>query len=198
MILLTDQRSHLTFSLRELLASRGSEVEILLPEQAEAILSMNSSPLIIAPGPCDNGEGGRLAEVIARCRGEIPVLGVGTGLHALALAFGAKLTRSWKVSFGKAAGVIHDGRTLFEGIPSPMQVGRYDAHVVDEDDLPEVLEISAHSKEGEIMALRHCEEPIEGVQFHPESLLTPRGEQLIDNFLETYCNGRVTKPSREK
>ena len=182
-VLVLDNYDSFTFNLVQYLGELGTEPEVVRNDAAtvEELLE-RPSPLIVSPGPCTPAEAGISTEAIRRF-GEagMKVLGVCLGHQALAAAFGARVVRGEPVH-GKKAAVEHDGRTVFRGLPSPLEAGRYHSLVVDPD-LPGCLERSAHFK-GTVMGVRHRELPVEGVQFHPESVLTGQGKGILRNFLD--------------
>jgi anthranilate synthase/aminodeoxychorismate synthase-like glutamine amidotransferase len=139
--------------------------------------------VVISPGPGRPEQAGVSVDLVRDLAGRVPILGVCLGHQALALAFGAAVTRAPTLMHGKTSPVMHDGRTLFAGLPVPFEATRYHSLVVDDATLPEVLEVSARTPEGVVMGLRHRRFPIEGVQFHPESILTVEGKRLLSNFL---------------
>ena len=149
------------------------EVEALAPER-----------ILLSPGPCTPQEAGISIELIRRFAGRTPILGVCLGHQAIGAAFGGNVIRAPKLMHGKTSEVEHDGKTIFRGIATPMTCTRYHSLIVSEKNLPGELEISARTADGTIMGLRHRKYPVEGVQFHPESVLTDDGKQLIKNFLE--------------
>ncbi len=148
----------------------------------EDILELRPSAIVISPGPGRPEDAGVTMPVIRALSGRVPILGVCLGHQAIAAAFGGRVVRAGRLMHGKASPILHNGRDLFEGLPSPFMAGRYHSLLVAEP-LPEVLEVTARTPEGEIMALRHREHPTFGVQFHPESVLTPEGLRLLRNFL---------------
>jgi len=145
---------------------------------------------MISPGPCTPNEAGISMDVIRHFAGRIPILGVCLGHQSIAQVFGGNVIRAERLMHGKTSEVLHDGRTIFTGIPSPFTAARYHSLIVEEETIPDVLEVSARTPEGEIMAIRHREYPVEGVQFHPESIITEHGKQLLRNFLTTYRKTR--------
>jgi anthranilate synthase/aminodeoxychorismate synthase-like glutamine amidotransferase len=153
----------------------------LTPEEVEAL---HPDRILLSPGPCTPQEAGISIPLIQHFAGKIPILGVCLGHQAIGAAFGGKVVRAPKLMHGKTSEVIHDGRTLFSGIASPMTCTRYHSLIVQENGLPRELEITARTEDGIIMGLRHRKYPVEGVQFHPESVLTHDGKRLIQNFLE--------------
>jgi anthranilate synthase/aminodeoxychorismate synthase-like glutamine amidotransferase len=180
-VLVLDNYDSFTYNLVQYLGELGAEVEVMRND-VDDLLERRPDRLIISPGPCTPNEAG-LSMQAARAFGErgTPVLGVCLGHQSLAQEFGGKVVRGEPVH-GKTAEMEHDGRTIYEGLDSPLVVGRYHSLVVDPDGLPSELEVSARAGDV-IMGLRHRELPVEGVQFHPESVLTPRGKQMLRNFL---------------
>jgi anthranilate synthase/aminodeoxychorismate synthase-like glutamine amidotransferase len=182
-VLVVDNYDSFTYNLVQYLGELGAEVEVVRNDHAsvEELLLRGYDRVIVSPGPCTPDEAGISIEVLRRFPAAgIPVLGVCLGHQALGQAYGGRVIRH-KPIHGKTEPVEHDGRTLFAGLPSPLTVGRYHSLVVDEQ-LPDVLEVSARGG-GVIMALRHKTLPAEGIQFHPESVLTDRGHDLLRNFL---------------
>jgi anthranilate synthase component 2 len=150
----------------------------------EEIESLRPTHIVISPGPCTPHEAGISIDAIKHFAGRVPILGVCLGHQSIGAAFGANIVRAQKLMHGKTSRVEHDGRTIFKNVTSPMTATRYHSLIVQEDSLPQALEVSARSEDGTIMGLRHRSEPIEGVQFHPESVLTDHGKKLIANFLK--------------
>jgi anthranilate synthase/aminodeoxychorismate synthase-like glutamine amidotransferase len=180
-VLVLDNYDSFTYNLVQYLGELGAEVEVMRND-VDDLLERRPDRLIVSPGPCTPNEAG-LSMRAVRGFGErgTPVLGVCLGHQSLAQEFGGKVVRGEPVH-GKTAEMEHDGRTIYEGLESPLVVGRYHSLVVDPDALPGELEVSARAGDV-IMGLRHRELPVEGVQFHPESVLTPRGKQMLRNFL---------------
>jgi anthranilate synthase/aminodeoxychorismate synthase-like glutamine amidotransferase len=180
-VLVVDNYDSFTYNLVQYLGELGAEVEVLRNDVAD-LLDREPDRLIVSPGPCTPNEAG-LSMRAVRGYGErgTPVLGVCLGHQSLAQEFGGKVVRGEPVH-GKTAMMQHDGRTIYEGLESPLVVGRYHSLVVDPGTLPGDLDVSARAGDV-IMGLRHRELPVEGVQFHPESVLTPEGKQMLGNFL---------------
>ncbi|MFM9045888.1 MAG: anthranilate synthase component II [Solirubrobacterales bacterium] len=182
-VLVIDNYDSFTFNLVQYLGELGATVEVVRNDQAsvEELLAGEFDRVVVSPGPCTPSEAGLSTEAIAAfARAGVPVLGVCLGHQALVEAFGGTVVRAEPIH-GKSAEVRHDDRTIFAGLPNPMVVGRYHSLVADPD-LPGELEVSSEY-DGIVMAVRHRELPAEGVQFHPESILTPEGRQMIANFL---------------
>jgi anthranilate synthase/aminodeoxychorismate synthase-like glutamine amidotransferase len=186
MVFVLDNYDSFTYNLVQYMGELGAEMTIrrndeLTPEEVE---SLHPDRILLSPGPCTPQEAGISIPLIRHFAGKVPILGVCLGHQAIGAAFGGKVVRAPKLMHGKTSEVIHDGRSLFSGIASPMTCTRYHSLIVAEDGLPRDLEITARTEDGIIMGLRHRKYPVEGVQFHPESVLTHDGKQLIQNFLE--------------
>jgi anthranilate synthase/aminodeoxychorismate synthase-like glutamine amidotransferase len=183
-VLVLDNYDSFTYNLVQFLGELGAEVEVVRNDRAtvDELLAGGYERCVVSPGPCTPNEAGITLELVRRmpAEGGVPTLGVCLGHQALAQAFGGKVTLHPPVH-GKATTIEHDGRTIFTGLSSPLTVGRYHSLVVDPE-LPDCLEASAHG-DGVLMAVRHRELPAEGVQFHPESVLTDQGKRLLANFL---------------
>lgn len=189
MVFVLDNYDSFTYNLVQYLGEMGETVEVRRNDQItpQEIELLGPSHIVISPGPCTPQEAGISIELIRHFSSKKPILGVCLGHQAIGAAFGGKVIRAKKVMHGKVSPIDHDGRTLFCGIPQPMTATRYHSLMVAEEGLPEQLEVSARTcDEGSsvIMGLRHRRYPIEGVQFHPESVLTDSGRRLLKNFLE--------------
>jgi anthranilate synthase/aminodeoxychorismate synthase-like glutamine amidotransferase len=190
MIFVLDNYDSFTYNLVQYLGELGAQVEVHRNDQVRVaeVEAMRPERILISPGPCTPREAGISIELIRRMAGCVPILGVCLGHQAIGEAFGGKVVRARTLMHGKTSEVEHDGRTIFKDVPSPMTATRYHSLIVAEEGLPADLEISAFTGSGEqksrvIMGLRHRKFPVEGVQFHPESVLTSSGKQLIRNFL---------------
>src|SRR5580692_11729862 len=150
---------------------------------AEAACARRPRGILISPGPCTPNEAGISLSLIARAAGKIPILGVCLGHQSIGQAFGGKVVRAGRLMHGKTSPILHDGRGVFAGLPSPFEATRYHSLLVERATLPSCLEVSAWTAEGEIMGLRHREHDVEGVQFHPESILTREGKRLVGNWI---------------
>lgn len=186
MVLMIDNYDSFVYNLVQYLREMGREVAVyrndrIKPDQVER---MSPGHIIISPGPCTPDEAGVSLELIRRFAGKIPILGVCLGHQAIGQAFGGTVVRAGRPMHGKTSVIRHDGRGVFAGLPQRLTVGRYHSLVVSPEGLPDCLEVTARTDAGEIMGLRHREYYVEGVQFHPESILTPCGKQLLGNFLD--------------
>ena len=186
MVFVLDNYDSFTYNLVQYMGELGAEMTVRRNDELtpEAVEALHPDRILLSPGPCTPQEAGISIPLIQHFAGKLPILGVCLGHHAIGAAFGGKVVRAPKLMHGKTSEVIHDGRTLFSGIASPMTCTRYHSLIVAEDGLPRELEITARTEDGIIMGLRHRKYPIEGVQFHPESVLTHDGKRLIQNFLE--------------
>jgi anthranilate synthase/aminodeoxychorismate synthase-like glutamine amidotransferase len=189
MVFVLDNYDSFTYNLVQYLGELGAKVEVRRNDQltVEEVESLHPERILLSPGPCTPQEAGISIDLIRHFAGKLPLLGVCLGHQAIGAAFGGEVVRARTLMHGKTSQVEHDGKTIFSGLGSPMTATRYHSLVVSENGLPKDLEISARARErgGEsvIMGLRHRRYPVEGVQFHPESVLTSEGKQLIRNFL---------------
>jgi anthranilate synthase/aminodeoxychorismate synthase-like glutamine amidotransferase len=189
-IAIVDNYDSFTYNLVQYLGELGAQVDVVRNDAVTAAALVASRPdaLMISPGPGDPDDAGISLEVVAECaRTRTPLLGVCLGHQAIGQAFGGRIVRARSLMHGKVSAVAHDGRGVFRGLPSPFEATRYHSLVIAEETLPAVLEIAARTADGEIMAVRHRELPIEGVQFHPESILTTQGKPLLRNFLDSLA-----------
>jgi len=186
MILVIDNYDSFTYNLVQYLEVLGARCEVVYNDALDAEAAMAKRPrgILVSPGPCTPNEAGVSLSLIARAAGAIPILGVCLGHQAIGQAFGGKVVRAGRVMHGKTSPIEHDGRTLFQGLDMPFTATRYHSLLVERESLPPALEVSAWTAEGEIMGLRHRELPVEGVQFHPESILTTSGMSLLKNWLQ--------------
>jgi len=186
MILMIDNYDSFTYNLVQYLGQLGEETtvrrndEITLAE----IQAMGPEAIFLSPGPCTPEQAGITCDVIRVFHAQIPILGVCLGHQAIGSAFGGRIVRAARIMHGKTSPILNDGRTIFAGLANPFPAGRYHSLLVERETLPDCLEISAETAEGEIMGLRHRRWPVEGIQFHPESILTPAGKRIIGNFLK--------------
>lgn len=186
MILMIDNYDSFTYNLVQYLGQLGEEVDVRRNDEItlDEIEAMNPEAIFLSPGPCSPAEAGITVDVIRRFHARVPLMGVCLGHQAIGHAFGGRVVRAGRIMHGKTSPILNDGRTIFKGLPSPFPAGRYHSLLVERESLPDCLEVSAETEEGEIMGLRHKEYPIEGIQFHPESILTPGGKRIIRNFLK--------------
>ena len=183
MILLVDNYDSFTYNLAHLFGELGGDVVVRRNDaiDADGAAALGPSHLVISPGPGRPGEAGATLEIVRRLAPSRPTLGVCLGHQAIVEAFGGTIGPARDLVHGKACAIRHDGRGLFAGLPDELEVGRY--HSLAATTIPDALEVSANSRDGEVMAVRHRDLPIDGVQFHPESVLTPHGREIAQNFL---------------
>jgi len=185
MILLLDNYDSFTYNLAQYLGQLGCDVEVRRNDKisTDEIARRRPEKIVISPGPCTPQEAGISVELVERFAGEIPILGVCLGHQAIGAAFGGKIVRAPELFHGKTSEILHDGKTIFRDLPQRFTATRYHSLIVERKSLPKELEISAETSDGTIMGFRHKKLPVEGVQFHPESVLTSPGMQLLRNFL---------------
>jgi len=185
MHLLIDNYDSFTWNVAQYIGELGHEVEVVRNDAIDvaAAQAMNPETLIVSPGPGRPQDAGRSIELVTHFSGSIPVLGVCLGHQCIVEAFGGVIERATNVMHGKVSNVYHDSRTIYDGLSNPFTATRYHSLIAREENLPQDLEISAYTSEGEIMGVRVKGKPVEGVQFHPESILTPEGKKLLLNFL---------------
>src|SRR5277367_2672870 len=185
MILLIDNYDSFTFNLYHFLGEVGAQSEVWRNDKLSVADAMAMQPeaIVLSPGPCTPTEAGICLDLIARAAGRIPLFGVCLGHQAIGQAFGGKVVRAGRIMHGKTSPIVHDGKTVYRGLDQPFTATRYHSLLVERESLPDCLEISAWTAEGEIMGLRHREHAIEGVQFHPESILTTSGMALLRNWV---------------
>lgn len=186
MLLMIDNYDSFTYNLVQYFGELGEDVRVYRNNKItiEEIETLRPSRIVISPGPCTPKEAGISVETIRHFAGRLPILGVCLGHQSLAVAFGGEVIRAQRLMHGKTSMIRHDGKTIFRELPNPFEATRYHSLIVNRANLPACLEISAESEEGEIMGLRHRTLAIEGVQFHPESILTAAGKDLLRNFLK--------------
>jgi len=186
MILMIDNFDSFTYNLVQYFEVLGEEVLVYRNNalSMEEIEKLSPDYIVISPGPCTPREAGISVEVIKKFSGKIPILGVCLGHQSIAYAFGGKIISARRLMHGKTSQIFHDGKTIFKGLPNPFEATRYHSLAVDEKTLPVEFEVSARAEDGEIMGIRHRKFVLEGVQFHPESILTKGGMKLLKNFLK--------------
>ncbi|NKE71604.1 anthranilate synthase component II [Candidatus Manganitrophus noduliformans] len=187
MLLILDNYDSFTYNLVQYLGELGAEMAVHRNDRItlQEIEKMQPSKIVISPGPCTPKEAGISVDLIRKFGSQIPILGVCLGHQAIGEAFGGEIIRAPRLMHGKTSMIEHDGRGVYRGLPNPFEATRYHSLIIRRESMPEVLEITAWTKEGEIMGVRHKTFPIEGVQFHPESILTKVGKDLLKNFLES-------------
>lgn len=185
MVLVIDNYDSFTFNLVQYLGELGEKVRVvrndkITPEEVE---ELRPARIVISPGPCTPKEAGVSCRIVSDFAGRIPILGVCLGHQCIGAAFGGKIVPAGRLMHGKTSLIYHDGRTIFRNLPNPFEATRYHSLLVERESLPPSLEVSAETAEGEVMALRHKEHLVEGVQFHPESILTVVGKDLLRNLV---------------
>jgi para-aminobenzoate synthetase component 2 len=194
MILLIDNYDSFTYNLVQLLGELGGYCLVYRNDQIDLLGMEGLKPkkMVISPGPCTPKEAGISEQAIIQMAGKIPILGVCLGHQCIGSAFGGRIVRAARLMHGKSSVIYHDGKTIYKGLPNPFEAVRYHSLVIDRESLPECLKISAETEEGEIMGVRHKGFAIEGVQFHPESIVTHGGKILLKNFLDLNYDAFVT------
>ncbi len=185
MFLLVDNYDSFTYNLYHFLGELGARVTVRRNDAltADEALEMEPQGIILSPGPCDPDQAGICLELVAKAAGRLPLLGVCLGHQAIGQAFGGRIVRAAHPMHGKLSPIQHEACGVFEGLPSPLSATRYHSLTVERDSLPDSLEVTAETKDGTIMGLRHREMPVHGVQFHPESIASEHGHALLHNFL---------------
>jgi anthranilate synthase/aminodeoxychorismate synthase-like glutamine amidotransferase len=184
-ILMIDNYDSFTYNLVQYLGELGAELEVRRNDAIDIaeVRAMAPQAIVISPGPCTPKEAGVSVPLLRAMAGELPMLGVCLGHQCIGEAFGAKVVRAGRLMHGKTSPILHDGKTIFAGLPRPFDAMRYHSLLVAADSIPPCLEVSARTAEGEVMGLRHRALAVEGIQFHPESIGTPEGKRLLANFL---------------
>jgi 4-amino-4-deoxychorismate synthase (2-amino-4-deoxychorismate-forming) component II len=184
-ILMIDNYDSFTYNLVQYLGELGAEVIVRRNDAIDipAVRALEPAAIVVSPGPCTPKEAGVSVAIFREMAGVAPILGVCLGHQCMGEAFGGRVVRAGRLMHGKTSPIFHDGRTIFAGLPNPFDGMRYHSLIVDPDSIPESLEVSARTAEGEVMALRHRRHAVEGVQFHPESIGTAEGKRLLKNFL---------------
>jgi anthranilate synthase component II len=201
MILLLDNYDSFTFNLYQALSALGADVEVVRNDKITVDDVQNRideiDGIVVSPGPCTPREAGISVDLVRQIAGQRPILGVCLGHQSIGAAFGADIVHAPELMHGKTSQIHHDGKTIFNGLPNPFTATRYHSLVIDPPTLPDSFEVTARSEDGVIMGVRHRELPIEGVQFHPESILTVVGKDLLRNFLDQCGAGIATNREPE-
>jgi anthranilate synthase/aminodeoxychorismate synthase-like glutamine amidotransferase len=185
-LLVIDNYDSFTYNLVQYLGELGADVRVFRNDalSVDDVANMRPQQIVISPGPCTPNEAGISVDLIRRLAGKVPMLGVCLGHQSIGAAFGGRIVRAERIMHGKTSPMIHDGRTIFSGLANPFDATRYHSLLIERESLPDCLELSAWTLEGEIMGVRHREFLVEGIQFHPESILTLEGKHLLRNFLD--------------
>jgi anthranilate synthase/aminodeoxychorismate synthase-like glutamine amidotransferase len=185
MIVMIDNYDSFTYNLVQYLGEMGEELRVFRNDEVtvEQVAEMKPDHLIVSPGPCTPNEAGISVPLIKEMAGKVPILGVCLGHQSIGQAFGGEVVRAERLMHGKTSPVFHRNVGVFHGLPSPFEATRYHSLIVRRESLPECLEVTAETEAGEIMGMRHRELPVQGVQFHPESILTEGGKELLRNFI---------------
>jgi anthranilate synthase component 2/para-aminobenzoate synthetase component 2 len=185
MLVMVDNYDSFTYNLVQYLGELGQVIKVFRNDQitVDELEQLAPERVVVSPGPCSPAEAGISNEVIRRFAGRVPVLGVCLGHQCIGHVFGGDVVRAARLMHGKTSMIHHDGKTIFKGLPNPFQATRYHSLIIKRETLPRCLEVTAETDQGEIMGVRHKEHQIEGVQFHPESILTEAGKDLLRNFL---------------
>lgn len=188
MILMIDNYDSFTYNLVHYLGELGQQIEVRRNDCLDFgfVDDLDPDVIVISPGPCTPKEAGLSVDIIKKYVEKKPILGVCLGHQAVGYAYGANIVRAERLLHGKTSPIIHDGETIYKDLPNPFEATRYHSLLVEKESLPSDFEISAWTEEGEIMGIRHKEFPVEGVQFHPESILTECGKDLLRNFIDCY------------
>jgi anthranilate synthase/aminodeoxychorismate synthase-like glutamine amidotransferase len=186
MILMIDNYDSFTFNIVQYLGQMGEDVRVYRNDKItiDEIKKLKPQGIFLSPGPCSPREAGITVDVVREFHTTVPIMGICLGHQSIGYALGGEVVRADRIMHGKISPINHDGKTIFAGLPNPFTAGRYHSLLVRPETLPDCLEVSARTAEGEIMGLRHKQYPVEGIQFHPESVLTPQGKRIIRNFLK--------------
>ncbi|TDJ60959.1 MAG: aminodeoxychorismate/anthranilate synthase component II [Nitrospina sp.] len=193
MILMIDNYDSFTYNLVQYLGELGADIQVVRNDKIDiaGIEKLNPEKIVISPGPCTPSKAGISKEVAKHFAGKVPLLGVCLGHQSVVEAFGGEIVKAKKLMHGKTSMIHHDGKTIFKDLPNPFEATRYHSLVVKRENLPDCFEISAETQEKEIMGVRHKEYNLEGIQFHPESILTVHGKDLLKNFLTQPVRAKV-------
>ncbi len=192
MLLMIDNYDSFTYNLVQYLRELGAEVAVHRNDQIdlETVRALAPERIVLSPGPCTPAEAGICCDLIRSFGASVPILGVCLGHQCIGAAYGGRIVRAARLMHGKTSPILHDGRGVFAGLPNPFEATRYHSLLIERPTIPDCLEISAETAEGEIMGVRHRAHPVAGVQFHPESILTQAGKALLRNFLQTPLQER--------
>ncbi|MDH3310527.1 MAG: aminodeoxychorismate/anthranilate synthase component II [Gammaproteobacteria bacterium] len=188
MLLMIDNYDSFTYNLVQYLGELGEDVHVVRNDQITVadIEKLGPAYIVISPGPCTPNEAGISVETIKKLGGKFPILGVCLGHQSIGQAYGGKIVRAKQLMHGKTSMIRHENKGVFAGLPNPFEATRYHSLVIEPDTVPDVLEVTARTDDGEIMGVRHKTLPVEGVQFHPESILTQHGHDMLKNFLTQH------------
>ncbi|QHE51096.1 aminodeoxychorismate/anthranilate synthase component II [Pontibacillus sp. HMF3514] len=195
MIIMIDNYDSFTYNLVQYIGELGLEVVVRKNDQIsiKEMESLQPEAIVISPGPCTPNEAGVSLEVVKHFAGKIPILGVCLGHQVIVQALGGSIGRVEQLYHGKASRMIHDGKSIYHQLPNPLQAGRYHSLIAKGEEVPKSLEVTARDSAGEVMGVRHRDFAIEGIQFHPESILTEHGKQMLINFMDFYRIGPETR-----
>lgn len=185
MLLMIDNYDSFTYNLVQYLGELGQVIKVCRNDQitADEVGALSPERIVISPGPCSPLEAGVSNEIIRRFAGKVPILGVCLGHQCIGHVFGGEVVRAPRLMHGKTSMIHHDGKTIYQGLPNPFEATRYHSLIIRRETMPRCLEVTAETDQGEVMGVRHREHAVEGVQFHPESILTEAGKDLLRNFL---------------
>ena len=186
MILVIDNYDSFTYNLVQYLGEIGAEMKVFRNDKISIkdAVALKPEKVLVSPGPCTPKEAGISCDIVREFGPRVPLLGVCLGHQSIGEVYGGKIVRAERLMHGKTSPILHTGESVFKGLPNPFDATRYHSLIVERESLPDCLKITAETAEGEIMGFMHMEHPVHGVQFHPESILTPDGKQLLQNFLE--------------
>ena len=195
MILVIDNYDSFTFNLVQYLKMLGEKIVVKRNDEMSVgdVDRMDPEAIVLSPGPCSPHEAGVCMGVVEKLAQKTPIFGVCLGHQSIAAAMGGRVVRAGRLMHGKTSPVLHDGKTIYKGLSSPFEAGRYHSLIVEEETLPDELYVTARTSEGEVMGIRHRNYPLEGIQFHPESVLTPEGMKLLENFVDSVKQSRPAR-----
>jgi len=195
MILVIDNYDSFTFNLVQYLKMLGEKIVVKRNDEMSVgdVDRMDPEAIVLSPGPCSPHEAGVCMGVVEKLAQKTPIFGVCLGHQSIAAAMGGRVVRAGRLMHGKTSPVLHDGKTIYKGLSSPFEAGRYHSLIVEEETLPDELYVTARTSEGEVMGIRHRDYHVEGIQFHPESVLTPEGMKLLENFVDSVKQSRPAR-----